>query len=94
MSPNGRSQALTLSRSSGLSPARLGARYWIEYQSEYEAQLAAKIEPWERIGIKLIRSDLESGAVRLVGGNEWADAAWDWIAKKDHIQKAIEGLKG
>jgi hypothetical protein len=42
----------------------------------------ARIKRWERIGPRLIKADLESGRLGLVGP-DWQEIAWQWLRQKD-----------
>lgn len=66
---------------------------WFTISSDGEELLkrSARFEPWEKLGVDRVKSDLtQTGGVREVGGTlETRDLAWKWVKMKEEQATAI-----
>lgn len=59
-----------------------------------EAKKAARHARWEQLGVERVKSDLQAGGHRLVGGSpEVRTEAWAWVKAKESAAKEIVTLK-
>lgn len=58
--------------------------FTISRRGEELIKQAHRYEQWEKLGVNRVKSDLESGGTRVVGGTlEVQDLAWKWVQMKE-----------